>query len=282
MALLPSGLVAPPLWVVVVLGTLSAAQIAVLYVLSPPVTHEQVVGFTPWMVSGGILHVLYQIGTVPATYAPLFSAPAVYVTTFVSLGFVWTSTSYLARSDDDPDRISRDVGAIGSGVLLVLIGLVYWEALGLTGGWGPLAWPAVGFLVALFVFVPLYYLLASWQTGAVATVGLAGATAVFAHLLDGVSTAIGVDLLGTTERTPLPRYIMDIAARLPTAEYIGRGWLFVVVKVLVAIGAVLLLADYADEDPNEANLLLAFVTALGLGPASNNLFLFVVSGAVPG
>jgi len=38
---------------------------------------------------------------------------------------------------------------------------------------------------------------------------------------------------------------------------------------------VVLLDDYLEEDPVEASLLLAVVTAVGLGPAANNLVLFL-------
>ena len=107
--------------------------------------------------------------------------------------------------------------------------------------------------------------------------GGVGALAVVAHALDGVSTAVGVDVLGFGERTPLSRVIIETAAALPTAEVLGAGWLFVVVKLAVACVVVVLLADLVEEDPREGSLLLGFVAAVGLGPGAHNLLLFAIA-----
>jgi uncharacterized membrane protein len=58
---------------------------------------------------------------------------------------------------------------------------------------------------------------------------------------------------------------------------LGVGWLFVLVKLLVAAGIVVLLADLVREDPVEGRLLLGFVAAVGLGPGVHNVLLFVVA-----
>jgi uncharacterized membrane protein len=107
--------------------------------------------------------------------------------------------------------------------------------------------------------------------------GAVGALAVVGHALDGVSTAVGIDVLGFGERTPLSRVIIEAAAALPTADAIGAGWLFVVVKLVVASVVVVLLADLMREDPREGSLLLGFVAAVGLGPGAHNLLLFAIA-----
>jgi len=71
---------------------------------------------------------------------------------------------------------------------------------------------------------------------------------------------------------------MAFADWLPTAETLGSGWLFVVVKLAVAGGVVVLFADYIDEVPTEGLLLLGFIAAVGLGPGVHNLLLFAVTG----
>lgn len=276
MQLLPSGLVVPPWPYVAVLAVLTVVLVSLLYSIRPPVTRRQVVAFAPWIVTGGIFHAFYQFGAFPRVLAPLFSAPAVYVTTFVATATVWLVSAFLATVNDRPERIARDLGAIGAGVVIALTGIAYWQALDLVDGVLPLLWPPIGFVGALVITLPAYYLLTLWKTAAVGKAGAAGVLVVYAHALDGLSTAIGIDVVGTGERTPLPRLIMDFAAELPTAPYVGRGWLFVVVKLLIAMGVVVLLADYVEEEPSEGNLLLAFVAAVGLGPAANNLFLFAL------
>ena len=102
---------------------------------------------------------------------------------------------------------------------------------------------------------------------------LVGGLVLFAHLLDGISTAVAVDVFGTTERSLLPARIMEFAGILPTEPYLGTGWLFVAVKLAVASLIVVAFADYVREEPVRGNLLFAVVIAVGLGPAMNNLFI---------
>ena len=273
---LPSGLVVPPLPYVLALVVLTAGVLGALYTLRPPVTQRQVLAFSPWMASGGILHVLSQADSVPPILNPFVTAPAVYVSTFGLAGVVWSGAAWRARATDEPERIARALGVGGGLVFLALAGLAYAQALGADPDPISLAWPAVGYLGSALLFAPLYSLLVGWQGDLIAPAGLGGWLAVYAHVADGVSTTIGVDRLGTVERTPIPRHIMDFAGTLPTAPYLGRGWLFVLVKFAVAVLIVAALADYVEDDPDQGNLLLAFVAAVGLGPASNNLFLFLL------
>ena len=81
--------------------------------------------------------------------------------------------------------------------------------------------------------------------------GVAGALVVFGHVLDGITTAVGIDVLEVHERSPLPRAIMGFAETLPTAETIGVGWLFALVKIVLACGIVWLMAEYVEEAPSE-------------------------------
>jgi len=282
MQVLPSGLAVPPLPYVAVLVVFTVALVALLVALEPPVTQRQVVAFVPWIATGGILHAFHQLGVYPSSVAPFFGAPAVYVTTFVLTGAIWLVSAFLATVNDRPERIARDLVAIGSGVLVTLVGFAYWQAAGLVESTVPFAWPVVGVLGGLVITAPAYYLLTIWQTSAVAKVGYGGVAVVYAHALDGFSTALGVDVLGVGERTPIPARIMEFAADLPTAQYIGQGWLFVVVKLLLAMAIVLALDEYVDEEPTQGNLLLTFVAAVGLGPAANNLTLFLLGGSVVG
>ncbi|WP_020222266.1 DUF63 family protein, partial [Halarchaeum acidiphilum] len=104
-----------------------------------------------------------------------------------------------------------------------------------------------------------------------------GALVIFGHALDAATTAVGVDALGFGEQTPLSRVIMQFAGSLPTAPVLGVGWLFIAVKLVLAVGIVLLLADYVREAPTEGYLLLAFIAAVGLGPGAHNLLLFTVA-----
>ncbi|ELY58846.1 hypothetical protein C493_06157 [Natronolimnohabitans innermongolicus JCM 12255] len=100
---------------------------------------------------------------------------------------------------------------------------------------------------------------------------------VFGHTVDGVSTAIGYDVLGAGEEVPLSRLILEAGESLPTAEYIGGGWLFILVKVGLALVILGLFKEYVEERPRQARTLLAGVAALGLGPGIHNVLLFIAT-----
>ena len=105
--------------------------------------------------------------------------------------------------------------------------------------------------------------------------GPAGFVLVAGHVLDGVSTAVGTDLLGFGEQTPLSRLLIEAGAAL-TPE-LGGGWLFVLVKTALAAVVLVVLADYVREDPRRGLLLVGLVAAVGLGPGAHNLVLFVIA-----
>jgi uncharacterized membrane protein len=279
------GFVVPPLPYTVLLLAGVVAVVATLYAMGLPVTERLVLAFAPWMVSGAALHVLYQVGErfqarlYPPVLEPLFAAPAVYLTTFVGMGVVWILAATVASTTrsvaESHDYGARYLGGLGSGVAVVVVALVFRQALDPAVDPAPLL-PTAGILVALVLTFVVYIIIGAWRTYVVAEARYVGALVLFAHVLDGVTTTIGVDLLGSGERSALPARIMEFAAGLPTAEFIGTGWLFLVVKVMVASAIVVLFADYVREAPTRGNLLFAFVTAVGLGPATNNYLLFVL------
>jgi uncharacterized membrane protein len=100
---------------------------------------------------------------------------------------------------------------------------------------------------------------------------------VLGHTLDGVSTAVGVARLGFGERSPLSRVLLELGG-LPSLPVLGEGWLFLLVKVVVACAVVHLFVPYVRDAPSEGLPLLGFVAAVGLGPALHNLLLFSIAG----
>lgn len=281
MPILPSGLVIPDVPYLLALGLGAVLTTLLLLGLEPPVTKQYVIALMPWMAVGGMAHAFYEIsipptvtsppGLYPEWVAPLFSAPSVYVTLYVVVGTIWLALHMYGTMAGRIHRVGTYLGAVGSGVLIVFVTATVWQ--GLTIGFSPL-WPTVGFVLSVAVTTVTYVLLSLRWTGAIAKTGLAGAGVVFAHAFDGLTTMIGIDLLAVTERTPIPAAIMDFAGSLPTASYLGSGWLFVLVKLLVASIIVIAVAEYVDEQPTEGSLFLIVVTAVGLGPAANNFVLF--------
>lgn len=276
-----AGFVIPPLLHTLGLLVGTGIIVALLYGIKPPVSQGTVLSFVPWIVAGAALHVFYQIGETlneqlyPEVLAPLFSAPAVYLTTFIAMGIIWVLSAMIVPSADRKDRIATYLSVTGIGVLIPLVVLLVWQGTGPELEFQPIL-PLLGLVTSLVVTFIVYMLIGAWRTYIIAEARYVGVLVLFAHVFDAITTTIGVDLLGAGERSALPRYIMDVAADLPTADLLGTGWLFIAVKILLAVAIVVLFADYVSEKPSEGNLFFAVVAAVGLGPAAHNFFLFML------
>jgi uncharacterized membrane protein len=265
--LLPEGFGLPPLPYLLALALGVAAVAVALIRERPAVTATTVLGLAPWMVAGAALHALFQLGAAPDALAPFLGTPAVYFATFVPAGAAW-----IAAIRAMPDRTPRALGVAGSTVAALAVAAVLWSASVVRPG------PSLAsVVVAIGLAGACWAALARAAPGAVATTGSAGLLVVFAHALDGASTAVGVDTLGASERTPLSAAILEFAGTLPLPESIGVGWLFVLVKLALAAVVVHLFAGYVREDPRQAYLLLAVIAAVGLGPGVQNVLLFAVA-----
>lgn len=269
MAILPEGTTVPPWPYLLALFVGVGGVAAALRRRRPAVTDRHVVALAAWMVVGSCLHVLYVLDALPPTVRPLAGTPAVYATVAAVAGAVW-----LLADRTVPDRAPEALGGVGLAALAPAASAAL--AAGARRGSLDLFGPAVGLLAAVVAAAVAWAALARVDPAARVT-GRVGALAVFGHALDGASTAVGVDLLGFGERTPLSRLVIEFAASLPTAPVIGAGWLFLLVKLAVAAVAVHLLAGYVREEPTEGTLLLGFVAAVGLGPGAYNLLLFAAA-----
>lgn len=271
----PEGFALPPLPYLVglIVGVIGVAGL--VYLLRLPVTNWTVVALAPWMATGGVLHGLERLGVFPEPFVPLFEAPAVYATLWIITGLAWVISGVSAqiRASGSTDRT---LGIVGISVVAVAAFFAVYE--GATAGTLDPFWPVVGLVASVLVAAVMWVLLSlSFSESAMLTGG-SGVVVVFAHTLDGISTAIGYDVLGAHERTPTSQTILETAGSLPTAEVIGAGWLFVLVKLALAGAIVVLFREYMREEPTQARLLLALVASVGLGPGVQNLLLFAVGG----
>jgi uncharacterized membrane protein len=270
MQILPEGFALPPLPYLLVLAVAAVGVGVGARARRPPVTADHVVGLAPWMAVGSVLHVLHVVGVLPPLLDPLAGTPSVYISVGVLVGAVWLA----ADATVDSDSVPTVLGVTGGLVLLpalaaaVLAGRAR-DSLAVT-------WPAVALVVAVVLTVVAWSVLRRVRPD-VAVTGSVGVLALFGHTLDGVSTAVGLEILGFSERTPLSRLIIELGQALPTAQYVGGTWLFVLVKLLVAGVVVTLMADYVREEPTEGYLLLGLVAAVGLGPGAHNLVLFSIA-----
>jgi uncharacterized membrane protein len=267
--LLPAGFALPPLPYLAGLAVGLGALLAVAARRRPPVDDRHVVALAPWMAAGAVGHVLYVLGALPALVRPLAGTPAVYVTVALLAGGVWLGAD--AAGVDVPRAL-----AVG-GTAALVPALAAAVARGSARETLSPLWPAVALAVAVLLTAGAWAVLVRARPR-VRAAGRAGPLAVFAHALDGASTAVGVDVLGYGERTPLSRLVIEAGRALPTADLLGAGWLFVAVKLAVAGAVVVALADLVADEPSRGHLLLGLVAAAGLGPAIHNLVLFAVAG----
>jgi uncharacterized membrane protein len=272
---LPTGFALPSLPYLVAVIVSVAVVAGLLYRLAPPVTPRVVAAFAPWMVAGAAGYVLFQISAVPAVLAPFFGSPTVYLSTFVIVGVLWAGTTRLEAdtwSFPSAPSVLLLTGALTAGCV-VGVAIATGNA---RGGLSPV-WPAIGLLLSALLTGTVWAGLRR-RYPEVHVTGAAGLLVILAHTLDGISTAIGVDVLtGFGEQTPLSQVVLEVGAALPVAGAFGGGWLFILVKVTLGAGVVVLLAEYVEESPREGVLLLGLVAAVGLGPGVHNLVLFTVA-----
>lgn len=271
---LPEGFVLPPWYLLVPMLVVLAGVLALLWALDPPVTDRTVLAFAPWMMFGSALHVFHRIGGYPEQIEVLFATPSVYLVTAIIAGTAWIIGSFLYAGGLQP-TISRFVGISGTAFFAVFAMILFnagWEA-----GTFQLFWPVIGVVIAGIVTAIAWLALGLWFTDVATTTSVTGALVVFGHALDGVSTALGYDVFGASEEVPLSRVILEAGQSLPTDEYVGAGWLFILVKVAMALVILGLFKEYVEDRPQQARTLLALVAAIGLGPGVHNILLFIVT-----
>lgn len=273
-SLLPDGFALPPLpYLLGLLAALAAVGYG-LFQAKPTVEEAQILALVPWISVGAAGHVLFVIGGLPAVLEPLGGTPAVYLSTAAIAGAVWIISD--KRSTEE--QLPFILGGVGAVVLLPLVGAIVYN--GAQQASLELFWPTVAVIASIPVTAGVWVLFKRIRPSDAAVTGAVGLLAVFGHVLDAVSTTVGIDILGFGERTPLSREIILFADSLPTAEFIGAGWLFIIVKVIIVCGVVALMAEYVDEEPTEGRLLLGFIAAVGLGPAVHNLLLFAATAGI--
>jgi len=270
--LLPAGFGLPPLPYLLALAAVLAGVALGLRRRDPDFGGRHVLALVPWMCVGAAGHVLYVLGALQTALEPLFGTPSAYLTTAAVAGVVWIAALSLDRVGDDA-LVLAVAGAVA--LLPAVAGVV---GHGLSNGILSPTLPAAGLVVGAALGVGVGALLYRVREPA-RIAGRAGLLAVAAHGVDGVTTAVGIDLLGFDERTPASRLVIEFAAGLPTADALGAGWLFVLVKLAVACLVVVALAPTVREEPRYGHALLALVTAVGLGPGVHNALLFAVEAA---
>lgn len=263
----PAGTTLPPLPYLIGVVFVAGAIAVTFHQRSPTITETHVLALVPWIGLGAAAHVLFVVDGLPVFLAPLGGSPTVYLTTATLTGGVWLVASAALAN---PERVPQALAAVGTlGFVAASIAVGSQGVPGVGARWAGLS-----------VVIAVPFALLAWRAlaavrPAVVSIRRVGQLVVFGHALDGVSTAIGVTRLGFGERSPLSQIILELG--VPSIPVLGEAWLFVLVKLAVAGGVVSLFAPTVREAPREGLLLVAFVAAVGLGPAVHNLLLFSAS-----
>lgn len=265
-SVVPSGeSLLPVLFVLAVNGRLLVA----VRETDPPITDRVLLAFAPWIAVGAALSALAGVLAVPPALVAAVRSPWVYVVAVTAAGTVW-----LLAANRDAERgdwsVPEVVGVSGVLVLAPIVGSV----VALDHGTVSPVWGLFGFLFAGVLSLVVWSWLGERYPHVVARTGSIGLLVVYGHVLDGVTTVIGVDLLGLAEANAISRTILDVAAGLPVPDAFGVGWFFTLVKLLVALAVLRIVTDPLAHDPTRRRLLLAVVAAAGLGPGLHNVFLY--------
>lgn len=163
--------------------------------------------------------------------------------------------------------------AISVGVLFCLSSLLHFTGISQI----QLLWPAVSGFGAIALTTIAWLTIHRFLPSVTAQAGWMGIFVVFGQAIDAVSTAVGVDVLSVSEQVPLSRAVLEFASILPTASIIGVGWLFVILKLGLAICLVWLIATDTKTSPLGTRILFLGAGLTGLIPGLRNIILYALS-----
>ena len=244
----------------------------------------------PWMLFGGALRVVEDAfdtargqGLAPAIEYPLNTlliSPVIYFTVFaLALGALLVA-KYL-QSRDYSETYHYPLGWIGVGVLALTLG--YLAVLAFTTaytGWYPMILVTVVGLASA-IAVTVYWATERWRPAVNAGTGLIGLVIVWGHAIDGVANVLASDwthvfgLPAYGSKHPIDRILADVVTTFQPESLtaaVGDSWLFLVVKIVVAVAIVSLFDEqFMDESPRYAIILLGAILAVGLGPGTRDM-----------
>lgn len=240
-------------------GLVVIVGVVLAWRVSEPLTDWGVVALSPWVFAAAIL----GLGTRAGSWL-VIQPPLVYLLALTVATTCWAVLDRLSAP-----RPETGVAVVGSVAVLPALGgggtpgfesqlLVGLGSLGLTAGLAGVVWWRFG-----------HYFPDRRDRA-----GLAGLFVVFGHLLDGVTTAVGIDRLGLGEQTPLARMVLSSVEGAPVAPIVGVGWVFILLKVVVALLFVWWVPGFS-RSAHDRRFLYALVATLGLGPGVQNLLLLL-------
>ncbi|MFB6105063.1 MAG: DUF63 family protein [Halobacteriaceae archaeon] len=244
----------------------------------------------PFIFLGGALRVVEDASdAVPTGIDPLLTyplntlliSPIIYFTLFaITLAALLGSVTLARRGL--ADDYARPL--FGIGTVLLAVTLVYLVVRSVTTTY-------VEFHPIIFIVVVVGATAAAALTWAIATryvpelrsgTGFIGTVVIWGHSIDGTANVVGLDWgaeLGLAAdlvpKHPVNRFVIDVTQAIvppSVVDVIGDAWPFLLLKLVVATGAVWLFnEDMVEDSPRSTLLLLVAILAVGLGPGTRDL-----------
>jgi len=246
----------------------------------------------PFMLFGGVLRTVedafvaaQRAGQAPAVEFPasaILISPFIYFTVFVIALGSFLLSKYLARSEVT-ETFYTPLAAMGVGWLAGAFGYLLY--LSTRNDWITLR-PTVLLAVLGIATVTagaVYVGADRYRPAVHAGTGLMGLVVLWGHAVDGVANVVANDWthlwnLGEySAKHPFNRVLIDATNAVQGGDYIrgvyvGDGWPFLVVKLLVPL---LLLSvfdeEFVEDSPRYAIMLLGAIVAVGLGPGTRDM-----------
>ncbi len=243
----------------------------ILWELEPAISEDVILSFVPWMVVGASLYVLYKMNVFPEIISPFFGSVTVYITTFIFAGIIWGITTATSHPDS---AVSRVVHISGSIIGLIIIGTIFFIS-----NFTNFRWSFVGFILSLILTAIIWGIIHIFRLFININIktGKIELFVLFSHILDSISTAIGIDILGFKEQMFLSQIIMNETNLSLISIIPGKAWIFILIKIVLVIFILYIFTDYKTDNLNKRYILLGFIAALGFGPGTHNLILYSIS-----
>lgn len=264
------------------LGSLALGGVVLtvlLYRQRPPVTTATVFALVPWLLVGSALYVLRALGTFPQEISALFVVSGAYLTAFLFSGLVWSLLLELSAFNRSVEEIPYYLGAMGAGVVVVLLSVIVWQGTVTRSG---AVWLFVILATSVTIAAVTPFLVGLWYPDVAFYTSLTGGLLVFGYTLRGLTRAVGATTIESIGHTRMSRAVQETVFSYPTADYLGFGpelvWpaAFVLIHVFIAVVIVATLAPYVRTARTKGNALIGIAAAAGLIPGTVNLLLITV------
>jgi uncharacterized membrane protein len=273
-----------PVYVIPV-SLLFLGVLGIIYLIGPEVTDATVPALGSWVAVGAVLHGVRRQSFFQEYLwflEPLVGMPMVVLTT-ATLGLVaWSVSELLVEMRSAGASCDRQLAAAGGFVVVAIVGVALFDSV-TTVTVRPL-WPTLALFGAAIVTAVVWVAIGILLTDTAKITGRTGLTVVFAHVLDGVTTGLGVaapdgvPFLGDRALPPLAVTYFDLARELPVE---AAAVLFVAIKLALAVAVVAAFKRVVQQRPVPGRLGLGVVAGAGLGTGLHYVLLFAIAPSLP-